>query len=61
MLQRLAKKKRQEMGNTSVQGEELIESGRYKVTTQEVTLGNATQQRQYYNATDYREPLLDDV
>ena len=60
-LQRLAMKKRQEMGNTSVQEEELIQSGRYKVTTQEVTLDNAKQQRKCYNATDYREPLLDDV
>ncbi|XP_064386312.1 uncharacterized protein LOC135334882 [Halichondria panicea] len=60
-LQRLAKKKRQEMDNTSVQGEELIQSGRYKVTTQEVTLGNAKQQHQQYNPTGYREPLLDDV
>ena len=57
-LQRLAKKR--EM-YTSIQEDELIESGRNKVTTQEVTLDNATQQRQYYNATDYREPLLDDV
>ncbi|XP_064386303.1 uncharacterized protein LOC135334877 [Halichondria panicea] len=57
-LQRLAKKR--EM-YTSIQEDELIESGRNEVTTQEVTLGNATQQRQYYNATDYREPLLDDV
>ena len=61
MLQRLAKKKRQEMDNTSVQEDELIQSGRYKVTTQEVTLDNAKQQRKCYNATDYREPLLDDV
>ena len=60
-LQRLAKKKKQEMDNTSVQEKELIESGRHKVTTQEVTLDNAKQQHQYYNATDYREPLLDDV
>ncbi len=56
-LQRLAKNKKPE----GVQEDAGKEGGRYKVTTQEVTLDNAKQQRQYYNATDYREPLLDDV
>ena len=54
-LQRLTKKR--EM-YTSIQEKELIQSGRYKVTTQEVTLDNATQQHNSYNATDYREPLF---
>ncbi|XP_064402945.1 uncharacterized protein LOC135348604 [Halichondria panicea] len=37
------------------------ESGRHEVITQEVTLVNAREQHTYYNATDYREPLLDDT
>ncbi len=61
-LQRLVKKKRkQEVDYTSVQEDAPGERRRYKkVTTQEVTLDNEKQQRKCYNATDYREPLLDD-
>ena len=61
-LQRLAKKKKTEVDIiTGVKEDAGKEGARYKVTTQEVTLDNAKQQRNSYNATDYREPLLDDV
>ncbi len=61
-LQRLVKKKRkQEVDYTIAQEDAPEERRRYKkVTTQEVTLDNEKQQRKCYNATDYREPLLDD-